>query len=667
MKKIFSIVFLFFLTFCKAQIPGMKIDTFANAAASSNQFVVGPSGVMNNGHPYVLGWNAEYPNSSFPIQFVRVDILTNQITTLRIDSSQYYIGSVSTTCFDSSGIIYFSGYYGGGYGHMYRLGLKDPTKIEIKDFGIMLHNLSSPSNGLALPIITLGRDGKIYYGTSGDSRLGWYDPVTDTKDSTESLDVYQNFVLGLAGDTDYVYAQIGQLDSIYLYSVRKSDKTKLKLASIPNSSRFGGPVAAKGFCEVNLTYPSYGNQAGFYYLYGGILHSTPPSWVTYPNATNQIQVIEVPDNVNYGPEAGKYYNTPVYDKVTSYLYNVYNYGFASPPIVDSVIVPHDSTLYGVGLPFFCQNDTFIYYKGNIQYGYLYKYNLLTKTYETLGSMPGNMYAGLVDNKNLGTYLSGYPSGVVVYYDFNKPWTYNKIYDGYQVPVSSTSNPKLVTYFRSYSNPRGEFSHAVSLSYFNDSLIVSSGDVIRTDHTIGIGTYNQTKDSAYGHPTDGYSGYGYSGDPVKYKKWMLFPNSGDTSICKIFYYNPITNFYDDSLIIPGFNNYGQIFVIGDLLYGFAPGIAYKVNLLNKKVIDSCTWTNQTTSLVLMPDNRLITNFSLPKTFYPYQITTLSGYSNFYFYKDVMFATNSIGQLVRISGIGLKYSINDPIGRYLYLSK
>jgi len=637
MKNVLFLVLLVSVT-GRAQV---VVDSFPNAVTSSKLFNTSDvcQGVMSNGHPYVLCWNVAYPAANFPVQFVRADLVTKKITTIRIDSKEYYTGQIWAMCYDSSGMLYMSSYYGKGTGHLYQLNLKDAEKIGLKDLGV-------PFGGRLIYSLSLGRDNKMYFGTEGDSQIGYYDPQTDITKTYPALDIYQNYVLGIAGDSDWIYSQIGQKDSIFIYATRKSDGAKFKLSSNPNSTRYD-LKALKGFCSMRQNFGSYGNPAGFYYLYNGAMHSKPPASATNTNAGAPIQYEELYKI----PTIGHYYANTIYDAVTNYLF--YTHGFGKDaPTVDSVQVPCDSVLLAAGGPLFTFNDTTIYYRAPIQYGDVYAYNMVTHVNKHIGRQTSNIYAVLVDKNNKGVYMGGYPSGSLMYYNPAEQWTENKIIHGSNIALSKTSNPQLLTYFRTESKPPAGFHHTYSIGYDKTgSLIVCSGDIIRTQKSIGIGAYDIKKDSAYGNDFGSRDGLTYEGAPVPYKKWMLFPSGSELingTTPHIYFYDALKNIYADSMTIPGFTHYGNIFVVGDTLYGFNKTTGYKINLRTKQVMDTFTYTSGSPSIFMLHSGQMVTNLTIPKTFYP-NVVAMPNYNIMCEHNGILYGTNKKGQLVRIRSL------------------
>jgi len=417
---------------------------------------------------------------------------------------------------------------------------------------------------------------------------------------------------------------------------------------------------------VQQDYAGGGLPAGFYYLYGGAMHTTQPPWtVGDPTAGDQINYYEIYNT----PVAGYYYNTSIYDPITNYVFMTHGFGTGSATI-DSVVVPADSLLLTISGPIFTIDDTTIYYKANIQYGPEYSYNIYTGVVHPLGNTPTNLYSALIDNRpgHKGVYLGGYPSGAVMYYDFTQPWTTDKLIQAQVVPLTTSSNPSLITYFKTLSTPPAGFHHTYTLNYdYSDTIIVATGEVIRIANTIGLGCYNVNQNLALGIDYTIRPNLLYDGGLASYKKWTLMTSgSADTTVEKpfIFFYNAQNNTIEDSINIPGFTDYGNIFVVGDNLYGINSTKEYKMNLLTRKIIDTVSYQNQS-GYYILSDGRLLGS-GIPRSFYPYQ-ATFQDISIGYEHNGIIYGVNSVGQLVRVRNYIKKNNTNSAIGRYLYLKK
>ena len=130
---------------------------------------------------------------------------------------------------DGSGNVYLS--MNNPVRKILRFNLKD--SIQYKDLG----NAFQDGQSLAYSM-SLGRDGKMYFGGSGGSTY-WssFDPTTNKFETHPPIDPYNDYVLTIAGDSNYVYAQTGQRNSIQLWSVRKKDEHKKLLCKISNTTR----------------------------------------------------------------------------------------------------------------------------------------------------------------------------------------------------------------------------------------------------------------------------------------------------------------------------------------------------------------------------------------------------------------------------------------------
>lgn len=230
MKKLLLFVSLFIC--CNGNAQQLKIDTLKNITAGFNSFTSLPIyGVTRSGGVYGAGITLMYDDNGkgLPVQLARVDFQKKKVTYKTLPTIISGNGALWMSVYDQLGNAYIS--------------LKAPVfrvlKINMKD-SIQYEDLGSPflGNGSWAYSISPGRDGKMYFGSSGDS-IKWssYDPSTGAWEKHPVIDDKNDYVISIAGDSDYVYVQTGQLNSVQLWSIRKKDNAKKFLGKVPNTTR----------------------------------------------------------------------------------------------------------------------------------------------------------------------------------------------------------------------------------------------------------------------------------------------------------------------------------------------------------------------------------------------------------------------------------------------
>ena len=210
----------------------ITIDTLKNAVAGVNTYNPIPVyGTTSAGSVYGAGLNLFLSNvgKPLPAQFVRIDFGKKEATYKTLPGVLSANGAFWIAGFDGTGNVYLS--MNTGMRRILQFNLKD--SIQYKDRG----NAFLDGHTLAYSM-SLGRDGKMYFGgSSGSTSWSSFDPKTNTFENHPPVDPYNDYVLSIAGDSDYVYAQTGQRNSVQLWSIRKRDEYKKLLCKISNTTR----------------------------------------------------------------------------------------------------------------------------------------------------------------------------------------------------------------------------------------------------------------------------------------------------------------------------------------------------------------------------------------------------------------------------------------------
>ena len=247
---------------------------------------------------------------------------------------------------------------------------------------------------------------------------------------------------------------------------------------------------------------------------------------------------------------------------------------------DSIAIPSSLNRVPVRRIFSFPNDNEnIYYAGDY-YGNYYRYNLMTNTTYLLGTVGYNVYSAMAMNDSI-MYFGGYPSGYLMKWNRNRPWTTMKFMGGKLIePTDAYANPRIVGYWKSQAKPPAGFHHTEQLLLDAYNNIVGAGNVIRIGNGASIGVYDIAKDSMYGIDYNPYSGMGYR-SIARWKKLIIYSmNNVYGKRPKLYFYNSLTNKMADSLDL-GYNDYGKIRVEGDILYGIANDRVYKLDLSAKE--------------------------------------------------------------------------------------
>ena len=306
----------------------------------------------------------------------------------------------------------------------------------------------------------------------------------------------------------------------------------------------------------------------------------------------------------------------------------------------------------------------IFYVGNY-YGSYYKYDSINQKTIKLGNSGINIYSSLsTDDSTI--YLGGYPSGVVLNQNKNKSWTV-RTFDttsGNIITFGDTTNPRLVGYFGSATPAR--YAHTFNLIKDNNSNIIGSGDVIRIANTTSISGYNPNTNSLFGYDYNGIFGLGVSGLAAWNNLVIYSTNNASGGTPKLYFYSSATNTMVDSITLSGVTDYGNIYVVGNLLVGIAPYYVYKLNLFTKQLIKSYTLSNPINYSFQLTDGRILVNTTeiLPTDITQFIKIPLYG-SCVQKGSDVYFSNGLY--VSRYKNIGYSSNINTAQGRIDYLKR
>ena len=635
-----TLIFLFILGNSILAKTQYTIDTVYKMKAWTNtwmDFAVPLYGTTSDGHIYKVSFINNYlnGNQSTPdsISIVRVDLTNHVATSKKIN----HLSSVSTLwqyTFDSLGQFYV------GFNTLGR----EIWKFNFKD-SIKADSIGSFQNSNALAYsMSLGCDKNVYFGaSSGGCYWDEYNPYTNTLTKHPDIDGSQQYVLSICGQEDsFVYAELGQSGGSFLWAIRKSDNSKVKLFGIP--SRFNLKAGKDGHCYVYFTSDTL---SGYYMMDGN---------VPVPVSGNTFNLLQV---VNYSEINQSWTNNPpfvgtgtYFDESSSHFYYTAN---GSP--LDSVTIPSNYVRNNIRTLFYLPNDTSNLYFVGDYYGVYYRYNFQEDSSYTLGSTSYNIYSSVAksDSEML---FGGYPNGNVCLWNKNKIWTVRS-----QGTMTGTSNPKRLLDFRTATPANFHHTEALVINHGN---IVGAGDVIRIGYnSTSIGTYK---------PDGSASGYDYTKVPeinaVSLANWhdkVLFSTQGNNS--KIYVYHPATDEMVDSLTFGNLYNYGYLYVFGETLIGISSRYIYKYDLRKKTLMGLTDFgDNYLQAWHLMKDGTIvytsIINLSMPNYWYFKKLPVNSPIS--YDFNGDCFGLNGI-YVVRVRNVGttnVKYDINSPFGRYKF---
>lgn len=570
MKYLILILFPFFAN-------AQTIDTLTNARAYQPNFLALTqfgltylqAGMTSENHVWMAGFNlVDSSGYAKPFQVVRIDCNTHATTTKTIPNTYSSNSMLWLNFFDSLGNLYIG--LNSGNRKIYKFNFKDSINAEYLDSGFALANVLMYSG-------SLGRDNHVLFGgSSGGTFWSEYDPYNDVLTKHPEVDEQQGYVLSIQGDSDWVYAQVGQNTWIKYWAIRKSDNYKVVIDSIPSSGRFNTATRKDGVY--------YQSQIGQLYRMSGETRIPVASTVS-PN----IEYHEVGCNMTYGAIPGRPMVSSYFDNTSNLLY----YNIAGVP--DSVLITTPGKLNSIRRSWVDNSNGDNFYFGEY-YGNTYK----NDTTHTLGYIGFNTYSHVQVNDSI-IYFGGYPSGVVAKYNKNQAWTAQKYINGAVNNLSTTTNPKLITYFK--SNTDAGFHHTEIMVGTKDGYIVAGGTVIRIANTSSVGALNIATGVATGYDYNRMPDWLYLNDIAIWRNYALI-STGGSATPKIYIYDYKNNVMVDSISF-GWTGYGKLYVIGDKLIGVSNNHIYDYNLAEKKLVLAHSYPdNSITYSYMMPDGRIL---------------------------------------------------------------
>lgn len=617
------LILFIFLIFFRLPIYSQQIsiDTLPNAQASVNTYTPIPVyGITAAGNVYGAGINLSVSDhgKTLPAQFVRIDFGNRKTNYKTLPDVLSNNGPFWIASYDGMKNVYLS--MNNPVRKILKFNLKD--SIQYTDLG----NAFIDGHTLAYSM-SLGRDGKMYFGgSSGPTYWSCYDPKTNTFDKHPPIDPNNDYVLSIAGDSDYVYAQTGQRTSVQLWSIRKKDEFKKLLVKITNLTRIELYTREDGI------YTSFNSDTlkGLFKLVKGDLVKIDRIPLTR-NITG--------GEVNIGPRPKI---NSVFDPVKNQMFfSLNNQSFDSVTISSSLNVVPIRKIFS-----FSGDKDNIYFVGDY-YGNYYRYSLKNHTSYLLGSTGYNVYSTLQTNDSI-MYFGGYPSGYLMKWNRYQPWTTNKFIVNKLVETTdANANPRIVGYWKSSAKPPAGFHHTEQLLLDAYNNIVGAGNVIRIGNAASIGVYNVAKDSMYGVAYNAYAGMGYT-SIAKWKKFIIYAmNNQYGKNPKLYFYNSLNNKMTDSLDL-GYEDYGKIQVKGDVLYGIANNRIYKLNLAEKKILETYSYPkNSITDAYFLSDGSAIINTrnKIPPSIFK---TIYLSYSNYCEANGYVYGISG-NHIIRISGL------------------
>lgn len=594
MKKFLTILF-FLPLFVNAQ----TIDTLPNAKAYQPNFfpILIPgltylqAGLTTEGHVYMVGLSLT-DTVQYGVNLIRIDCFTKQVTYKLLSGIAGTNSMLWRNFFDSLGNMYTG--FASGTRHIMKFNFKDSIYIEDLGDGFVLPNLLMYTG-------SLGRDGHVLFGSSsGGTFWSEYDPYNKILTEHQEIDSQQGYVLTIQGDSDWVYAQVGQNTWIKYWAIRKSDGYKKVIDSVSSSTRFSTDAKRDGCYYQNPVTAQLYRMSGETRI--PVASTLSPS-IEYHETGNDITWGAVPG----GP------------MVKSYMDNTQNILFYSiNGVQDSVPINIPGTPNTIRRSWVDNSTGDNYYFGEY-YGNTYK----NDTMHTLGYIGFNTYSHVQVNDSI-IYFGGYPSGVVAKYNKNQPWTAQKYINGTIKNLSATTNPALVTYFKSGTD--AGFHHTEIMVKTDDGYIVAGGTVIRIANTSSVGALNISTGVATGYDYNKIADWTYITDIAIWRNYALVAVYGGAQ--KIYVYDYAHNVMVDSISF-GWTGYGKLYVIGDKLIGVSNNHIYDYNLAEKKLVQSHSYPDNSISYsYMMPDGRILITSTggivLPTdmcvNFIPYSVST-----------------------------------------------
>lgn len=574
-----SILWILLLTGFTSSAQSYSLDTLPNAMAYVNSFSLLPFyGTTSSGGYYAAGFNEYYDEGgkAQEVEFVRVDLTTKEVQYKRLPKVMSGNGFYWIYIFDMQGNVYLS--MNTANRKIIKLNLKD--SIAFTDIGNAFPNGTTLAYSAAL-----GQNGNLYFGgSSGGTYWSEYDPIKQTFKKHPVADPDNDYVLSIAGDDDYVYLQTGQRKNIKLWAVNKNTEEKKLLFTVPNTTRISLNTYSDGI------YAGIGTDtlvATFKLTKGNVVK------------TNKVTTGHTEISGIYEPGTGsKQIVKTFYDVAASQL----NFSIGGKNH-DAISIRSSYTNTAIRRVFsFPHDKENIYYAGDY-YGNYYRYNLKEQKAYLLGSTGYNIYSSTAINDSI-IYLSGYPSGFIMVWNKNKPWTANKFINGKIVDIKdANANPKILRYWKSEGRPAAGFHHTYQLLKDNKGNLIGAGDVIRIGNAASIGVYNWATNKIYGIDYTPYTGFNFAGIALWNDVVVYSMKSKGKKKPKLYFYDPARNIMIDS-IDAGFENYGKIFIDKDILTGVAENRIYSIALKEKKLLWNYTFTSPVNGSYMLHDGRFV---------------------------------------------------------------
>lgn len=558
------ILWIFLLAGIHANAQTFTFDTLPDARAYINSFSLLPfTGTTKAGGKYIAGFN-QHTNANGKadeLELVRIDLTAKKVQYKKITGFTGGKGYYWTYTFDNSGNLYLSMFY--PTKRVLQLNLKD--SISFKDIGNPFRFGSSVIYSMGL-----GADGNVYFGGSiAGTFWSEYNPSTQQMDKHPLVDPSNVYVLSITGDKDYAYMQTGQQKANRLWAVNKKTNEKILLFSIPNTTRFDLRTFTDGiYASINTD-----TLKGSFKLINGKAVNA--------NGLYAKDRREISGSVEQGILNNKPANS-YFDAVTSQVY----FSFDGKKY-DSIFIRNNPEQTTIRKIFSFPNDRDnIYYAGEY-YGNYYRYNLKEKKSYLLGSTGYNIYSFFALNDSI-MYMAGYPSGYLMLYNKNKPWTTQKFINGKIVsPTDANANPKILHYWKTEGAPAAGFHHTYQLLQDNKGNLIGAGDVIRIGNAASIGVFNAKQDRIYGINYEPYSSFTFSGIAL-WKDVVLYSmKSSGARKPKLYFYDAASNAMKDSIDL-GFADYGKIYTQNNILTGIANNRIYSLDLKQRKLIYNYTF-------------------------------------------------------------------------------
>ncbi len=515
---------------------------------------------MNNGHPYTMGMQYSL-NPSFPYWVVRTDLVTKEVTrkilpgTLSQFQRAYFV-----SIFDSLGHLWLP--IATTNFHIFDCNFKGDS-IEVIDRGLPFKDAKGDSIIAITYSMRLGTDGNIHVGIKGGTETAYWNRNEGRWHSYNETN-NADWVLGVAGDKDYLYSVTGQQDTCNVWVIRKSDGFSRELSVVPSYTR--------------QSVGCYSNPAP---VFSRTFFSDPTRGYAIYEIIN-MDTVHVPYSVGTNPEYkemvdqyGTNLITSFWDAPTAKLqYAYYN-------INDQVTIPANFSQTGLQV---CIVDKYnakrLWVVGTL-YGDYYQYDLDKDSSWGVGHTGYNLYSYRRLDDSI-FFLGSYPGGALMEWNVNKTWTAETFSNGTVIHATDTSaNPHIIYQYKDSAG----FQHPANMILDTvRHLVICAGDVIRVDSSCSIGVFNYKTKKGYGYNYHkigrlSLSGITQYGDLIIFSTAIRFPNN-DTA--KLYFYDPVKNTMVDSIGF-GLSDYGGTWVQGDQLLGHAGTIFYKINLSTKKVI------------------------------------------------------------------------------------